>query len=464
MLAGMRLLVAARLSKLATGQTGLESQDAEVASWAEREGHTVVAVAADHASGVKPPWDRPSLRPWVTDPAKIVQYDGVVAYRFDRLSRGDDASTSAIEDWARRNGKLLLTEDGLQYPCEGVEGIRWDVTKRIAHEEWLKTSERYRRMQAWLRDNDYLVGRPPFGYVVSPLGDHKTMVPDTVLSPYVTGMFTRYLAGDSLTVIAAWLDSEGIRPTQGGIWNQKSIAQILRNPVYGTGRRKDAAGKTILRVEPIVSAALQRQVTGRLDNSPRKRGAVSAEPALLTGLIRCGICHGPMYKTGFPRKEGTVLFYACRGPARKPEDYVSCRNMILLSAADDVADMVVRESGADIPLTEKVLVPGHNHDDEIDAVGLDIRELDLDDPEFDSKHKLLRGERQRLKGLPSVPDSVVARPVGITVARHWEESDVAGRRAWLATGEVVMEATHGRIALTVGAMTEWGIELDVTAS
>ena len=68
-----------------------------------------------------------------------------------RPSRGDNQSTNAIEAWAYENGKQLLTEDGLVFPCEGADGIRWDVTKRIAHEEWLKDSERYRRMQADLK-------------------------------------------------------------------------------------------------------------------------------------------------------------------------------------------------------------------------------------------------------------------------------------------------------------------------
>ena len=74
----------------------------------------------------------------VYDRGRIALYDGVwPTARPPR--RGDDASTSAIEEWARVHNKLLLTEDGLIYPCEGTDGIRWDISKRIAHEEWLKT-------------------------------------------------------------------------------------------------------------------------------------------------------------------------------------------------------------------------------------------------------------------------------------------------------------------------------------
>ena len=61
----MRVLVAARLSKLVDGQTGLDTQDRETTAWAEREGHTVVHVAADRKSGTSHPWERKSLKPWV---------------------------------------------------------------------------------------------------------------------------------------------------------------------------------------------------------------------------------------------------------------------------------------------------------------------------------------------------------------------------------------------------------------
>lgn len=124
-------------------------------------------VSADHKSGTTQPWHRPDLKPWVTDPEKMAMYDAVVAYRLDRLSRGDNESTNAIEEWARANGKQLLTVDGLVYPCEGTDGIRWDVTKRIAHQEWLGYSEKYRRMQAYLRSQGALVGRPGYGYQVA---------------------------------------------------------------------------------------------------------------------------------------------------------------------------------------------------------------------------------------------------------------------------------------------------------
>jgi site-specific DNA recombinase len=74
----VRLLLAARLSQDHSGQTGLDTQDADARSWAERNGHDVIATAADKISGRVSPFDRPNLGPWLSDPMKMRVYDGVI--------------------------------------------------------------------------------------------------------------------------------------------------------------------------------------------------------------------------------------------------------------------------------------------------------------------------------------------------------------------------------------------------
>ena len=89
----LRLVLAARKStktRDADGHEidaiGIETQDKRGRGWAEQQGHVIVAVVPDVKSGTVAPWDRPNLKPWVTDPAKMAIYDGILAYRNDRLS------------------------------------------------------------------------------------------------------------------------------------------------------------------------------------------------------------------------------------------------------------------------------------------------------------------------------------------------------------------------------------------
>src|ERR1051326_9228592 len=99
-MSAMRVLIAARLSRKARAgeniEFPIEAEDLRAREWALAESHEVVGAPADYRSGTVPPWKRKNLKPWVTDPAKMAQYDAIVAHRTDRISRGTDADFSEI--------------------------------------------------------------------------------------------------------------------------------------------------------------------------------------------------------------------------------------------------------------------------------------------------------------------------------------------------------------------------------
>src|SRR5262249_32836187 len=145
----MRVIIAGRLSRKVADrdQTGFDSQERASVRWAESLGHEVVAVVADFKTGRSGLDARPNLRPLVTDADRLASYEGIVALKVDRLTRGDRAETAKLEQWARDNGKsLLIAGADVHFPSEGTDGIQWDLMLRKAHQEWLNTSERYRRM------------------------------------------------------------------------------------------------------------------------------------------------------------------------------------------------------------------------------------------------------------------------------------------------------------------------------
>ena len=72
----MNVIIAARLSQASTNETGIDSQDEDTKSWCRLEGHNIVEVVADHKSGAADWMARKNLRPWLTDPDKLVRYPG----------------------------------------------------------------------------------------------------------------------------------------------------------------------------------------------------------------------------------------------------------------------------------------------------------------------------------------------------------------------------------------------------
>ena len=156
--------------------------------------------------------------------------------------------------------------------------------------------------------------------------------------PYVSEMASRYLNGATFTSICEWLDSEGIKPSGGGVWKQKTVRTVLSNPVL-IGRRKDGQGRTILRFEPILDQVTFKRLQARLEATRAKpaRGATAEAPALLAGVIYCAWCGRVMYRRSMynVRKDGSKqynLYYRCDGSLR---DRSTCKNMIPLKEADD---------------------------------------------------------------------------------------------------------------------------------
>lgn len=440
----MRLLLAARLSQDQANQTGLDTQDTDARAWAERNRHEVIATAADKIAGRTSPFDRPHLGPWLTEPHLITRYDGIVVSKLDRLSRGGDWGVRA---WAEENRKkLIVVNPELSWPPEkgdAVTPLIWDNLVNIASAEWENTSKRYARMQAHLRDMKSFVGRPPFGYRIVGEAKAKALEPDPTQSAAVTEVVAMYLAGRSLRQLCAYLDAQGVPTRRGGAWVPKTLSDVLRNPVL-SGRRVDGNGRTILRVPPILDGDTWRKLQAEMDHRATKKGAVRAGAPMLGGVVVCRDCGGPMYRLRAQnvRKDGTKqynVYYRCWGTDTAPS---KCKNMYPLEELDAWLDR--RMARIKLPRYEIVVSPGHGYEDEIYEVERDLRELDLDAPDYDERHAALRAERARLRALPATPDTVERRKTGQSIGQYWVTLETGeDKRAFLVKHGVKVYVRRG---------------------
>lgn len=420
----MRVIIAGRLSRKAhdRDQTGFDSQEAESVRWAETRGHTVVAVVADIKSGRSGLEARANLKPWVTEPGKLGLYDGIVALKVDRLTRGDREETAKLEQWARDHGKSLwIAGADVHFPSEGTDGIQWDLMLRMAHQEWLNTSERYTRMHRTLKGKGSLVGKPPFGYRVVKRDGIKTLEPDPIEAQIINDAANWYLVGVlSLDDICDRLNAaerlpRRMRDGRQPQWSATKLSRLLRNETM-VGRRTDAEGRTLLRVEPILSRATWRAVNDRMDTRSVRKGVVqSSARAMLTSIIRCAEHGRPMYVNG-----STVKGYSCR--------VKGCGLFFPVERADLRVDEMMRDDNRR-DFTE-VIIPADDHADEIADVRRDMREaLDADD--FDTL-AALRSELERLKALPVTPARVERVLSSQTLGEAWRAlPDDNARRSFL---------------------------------
>ncbi|HSZ43996.1 MAG TPA: recombinase family protein [Streptosporangiaceae bacterium] len=439
----MRLLLAARLSQDHSGQTGLDTQDADARAWAERNGHEVIGTAADKISGRVSPFDRPNLGPWLSDPMRMRLYDGLILSKIDRLSRGRDWN---IRAWAEQHGKkILVVQPELCWPPaagDTATPIVWDVLVNISSAEWENTSTRYRRMQQHLRSSGALVGRPPFGYRITGEANAKTLEPDPDQAAAVQAVAAMYLSGQPLRELCTWLDEQGIRPRTIDHWTRSSLGKLFRNETL-TGRRKDASGRTLLRVAPILDRETWEQLQAELDRKARRRGGPPRDTALLTGIVVCHRCSGPMYRQVHKKEENrSYPYYRCFGPSGTG---TKCRNMWPLPELEARLDKYMVTTLARWPRYETVVIRGHDHAAEIAEVETDLRELDFDDPEFAANQQALLAERNRLRGLGTTPDVVRRERAGDTIGGHWQTLTTdADRRAFLLRLGMTIRAARAK--------------------
>jgi DNA invertase Pin-like site-specific DNA recombinase len=447
----MRLVLAARLSrKGANGDDGMgiETQDKRGRDWAERQGHAIVHVAADTKSGTVPPWDRRNLKPWVTDPALMATYDGILAYKNDRLSRGCWSDEARIRQWAEEHRKVLVIVDGPQWPPrnDGDEWA-WEAMAKMARKEWEAIRERSMRAQAELLERGKFVGRPPFGYVSVGEKYHHTIEPTGEGRRLIPEVFRRCIRGDSLADIAAWLAG----PEQTGRpWWPRTVGTLIRNPTY-MGRRcaQDPAtkqyGKTLHRCEPLVDARTFRLAGKALDDRPKRGHIDPGRRAMLAGVLRCPRCaDSPMYRlnTGYYRCAG-------RGAARK-----GCGNMVRAEAADATVNAIMA-ADFDTPVMRHTVIPGNGADlaARLDDIRFDMRQLataDLDDAEHDDRLAALRAERDRVKAAEVVPDRVELAATGEHYAELWERTPVPERGPWLARHGFTVTAAKDGVTVRQG--------------
>jgi DNA invertase Pin-like site-specific DNA recombinase len=445
---GERWLVAARLSRMSKKDrarpeliTGITTQDERSTEWAAGEGHVIVHVTRDRSvSGAISPWERPELGPWLTDPAKVSQYDGIVAYEASRVSR-DYADLPMLRKWAERHGKkLYVIKERLRWP-DDRDGMLWAVAAERAYQERQDTIERTKRELDALRAAGKLAGRYPWGYASSGEKYDRVMVFDWLLSyadedgqrvHYVTGAYRLVAAGESLADVAEWLSGE-----TGRAWWPRTIAAMVRNTSY-RGEHRTASGKTVHKCPPLVTGELWRDANAALDSRPSNRRGqrtdITTPAALLSGIVACGnpACDAtgegpsPMYKIVPPGREP---HYRCAGRGAKRQ---GCGTLVPLAELDALMDQAM--SGLRRPVTRVITHPATGHQAEIDDITQALRDLplqDLDEDAEDAARARLRAERRRLAELPASPAWTERVETGETYGAKWQQSGAAERRAWL---------------------------------
>lgn len=452
----MRVIIAARLSVLVkadklseddklTEQTGLDSQERETVAWANSHGHTIVDIVKDFRTGKSHLWDRPKLRPWVMEPARMKLYDGIVALKMDRLTRADKSGVTAMERWAEDNGKqLLITSADVRFPAEGTDGIAWDVYTRTAHAEYLATRERYMRMQGYRHDENSLVGRPPWGYEIVQVDGIKELEPTPEGRIWVPKIFGWLAEGETPRAVGEKLEAAGVRSlAPGGRWHESRVISMAKTPTYaGTRQRK---GRAPLQVEPLVSHALMEKAVAKLSSRARPGRATSTLPKVLLKPL-CGHpdCPGegswPMYRVNAGvtiRGEVSAGAYRCSGSGAQRK---GCGNPMVDIATLDAMVLGWSELWDNTEYVSQKYVSGNDAGARLELLRAEMREtLGAADLSPEKIPEVAAEYAKRIKALES-EDAIKPHwedvHTGMTEGDYLRGLDLDGQRDYLARKDI----------------------------
>lgn len=198
-----------------------------------RDWEVIETVADEGFSGKS--LNRPGMQKIITM-AKRQQFDVVVTYKLDRLTRSvkdlgyliedvfnkqDIAFTSVTDnfDTSTANGKLIL-----------------NILGSVAQWERDIIAERTKDALNYKKENKQLYNHCPIGFLVS---DNGELIEDEQEQKTISYIKEMKKEGLSLSKIAERLNNESIPTKKGGKWFHTTIKKILNNKIYENLTRPD---------------------------------------------------------------------------------------------------------------------------------------------------------------------------------------------------------------------------------
>jgi hypothetical protein len=237
-------------------------------------------------------------------------------------------------------------------PVEIVEPAIYDPRENDSAEILQDANAMASRVETKLRQRRWRIGirgrvesglhysRRPFGYR-KPAGqqfDKKAVLePDPHQARLLIQVKDRFLAGQSLWQLAAFMDASGVPAPQGGRWMQQTVKRILVNSFYAgfvmfgatRAQRDRLAGRTVTlpadpanlihirgRHAPLWDEATHDRILAEL----RRRGRpfTGKSSHALSQLLRCAVCGTTLYADSRTSAPGKV-YWRCPSHIR-PKD------------------------------------------------------------------------------------------------------------------------------------------------
>lgn len=318
----------------AEGGYSISEQSARIKKFCDAKGWELVRTYIDGGySGAK--LDRPAMQELIRD---CRQYDMILVYKLDRLSRSQRDTLYLIEDVFKKNG---VDFSSMQENFDTSTPMGMAMVGIISVFAQLEREQIKERMamgkDGKVKEGKWIVSTPPTGYRYIKKTDdedgHLVVIEEE--AEQVRELYDLYISGMSLRQVCFWMDEH--HPGH-SYYNHSFTKRILENPVYyGMVRWKGNLYKGTH--EPIISEETFLQAQKII--SGRQGLNIGKTTHLLTGIVYCGECGSRMYYVS----KGEYGYYVCGQRRRRITQHIKpktrCTNKSIRSCVAE--DAVIRE-------------------------------------------------------------------------------------------------------------------------
>jgi len=436
-----RMLGAARLSHFTDSSTSVKRQSEQIEATATARGDKLIHITEDmDTSGAVSPFERDELGPWLTDPELIAKWDTLCITKLDRLTRSI-AHFVAMVDWCTKHGKTIVSIGDSFDLGTPVGRMVAHILALFAQFERERMAERRKEHTRKALSQARWDGRSvPPGYSPVKVGDHWELEPDEDKAQRIVDMASAIIDGQSARQVGQefGMDSSGVLSI---LRNQSLRGYVMHDdkPV------RDENGLPVQRTAILDDETWTKLQTALDRNGKPGGGARKGGGAMLLGVGQCGACGQALYI--LRRKAGNLYRHADGG---------ECKGSYSARILESAVESALMGKIGHVERTETHVIPGENHDAEINRVEQSIGEIESaimagDMPAASAGRMLgkLEAKLTHLNSLPSTPDRPVERPTGVTYGAHWEELDTEGRGAFLRENGIKLIVSRDVIATAV---------------
>jgi len=311
-------------------------QRSEIETWAKLRNVTIGAwhTDLDESGGVL---SRPGLD-LLLERIRAGETGGIVVAHLDRLSRADVAGAlKLIEEIHAQGGQVAVVDLGLD-PTTPLGEFGMTIMLALAR------MQRRQIAGNWDIARERAVARGihpcptvPFGYRRR---EDRRLEPDPRTASWVRALYERRASGEAWSSLGRWLEEQGARTAGWGrnTWSLRAMRDIIRSDVY-LGVASHGDFRNVRAHEPIVDRLLWQRA--------QRRGtvptALSDEPALLAGVLRCAGCRYVMRVARRRLADGRmVLDYACRAGAGGERTHRCEEPARVGGKRDDIEGLVIK--------------------------------------------------------------------------------------------------------------------------